>query len=219
MEDLHRYIAATGGALSLFDVPLHYRFREASLAGSSYDLRTILDRTLVQQQPALAVTFVDNHDTQPCQSLESWVEPWFKPLAYALILLRREGYPCVFGGDYQPADERYHDKGRDVTLYSHRFLIDVFLRARRDYGYGDQHDYFDHPRTIGWIRTGDATHPGAMAVVMTNGLAGTKTMDTYHPNAQFRDATGHVAGLVTADGGGRATLSCPDRSLSVWLEV
>ena len=52
---------------------------------------------------------MDNHDTQPCQSLESWVEPWFKPLAYALILLRRDGYPCVFQGDYHPADIHYRD--------------------------------------------------------------------------------------------------------------
>jgi hypothetical protein len=29
------------------------------------------------------------------QSLESWVGATFKPLAYALILLREEGYPYV----------------------------------------------------------------------------------------------------------------------------
>jgi alpha-amylase len=93
--------------MSLFDIPLHYRFREASLAEATYDLRTIFDRTLVQQQPSLAVTFVDNHDTQPGQSLESWVEPWFKPLAYALIILRRDGYPCVFQGDYETGSIQY----------------------------------------------------------------------------------------------------------------
>ena len=31
--DLHGYIAATEGVMSLFDVPLHYRFREASRLG------------------------------------------------------------------------------------------------------------------------------------------------------------------------------------------
>ena len=46
------------------------------------------------------VTFVDNHDSQPNESLESWVEDWFKQSAYALILLREDGYPCVFYGDY-----------------------------------------------------------------------------------------------------------------------
>ena len=126
VEDLHQYISDTQGVMSLFDVPLHYRFRDAGLSGSNFDLRTIFDNTLTRQQPAKSITFVDNQDTQPCQSLESWVEPWFKPLAYALILLRQEGYPCVFFGDYydQP---KYFDKGREVTLYSHKFLIDKFI--------------------------------------------------------------------------------------------
>jgi alpha-amylase len=202
VDELHGYIGRTGGCMSLFDVPLHHRFREASLAQSAYDLRTIFDRTLVQQQPALAATFVDNHDTQPCQSLESWVEPWFKPLAYALILLRRDGYPCVFQGDYNAADTHYHDKGRDVTLHSHRFLIDRFLGARRTHAHGDQHDYFDHPNTIGWIRTGDPGHPGAMAVVLTNGTVGSKWMAMFHPGAVFRDTTEHVAGTIAADASG-----------------
>jgi alpha-amylase len=124
VDDLQRYISDTASAMSLFDVPLHYHFRDASVSGNAYDMRTILDRTLVKEQPTKAVTFVDNHDTQPCQWLESWVEPWFKPLAYALILLRREGYPCVFYGAYyeQPP---YWDKGREVWFYSHRFLTNT----------------------------------------------------------------------------------------------
>jgi alpha-amylase len=125
----------------------------------------------------------------------------------------------VFWGDYGPADVHYLDKGRETTLYSHRFLIDRFLGARRTHGHGDQHDYFDHPNTIGWIRTGDGAHPGAMAVVMTNGTAGSKWMNTFHPRAQFRDATGHIAGTITADGEGWADFTCPDRSVSVWLQV
>ena len=44
-------------------------------------------------------TLVMNHDTQPYQALEAPIEPFFKPLAYALILLRSSGYPCLFYGD------------------------------------------------------------------------------------------------------------------------
>jgi alpha-amylase len=151
--DLQQYLADCGGAMSLFDAPLHYRFSAASTSGSSFDMRTIFDGTLTQQNPLKSVTFVENHDTQPCQSLESPVEPWFKPHAYALILLRREGYPCIFWADY--FGSTYDDKGRHVVLYSHQFLIDKFLYARKAYGFGDQHDYFDHPNTIGWVRTGN----------------------------------------------------------------
>ena len=59
-------------------------------------MRYLFDGTLVNEQPGLTVTLVENHDSQPLQSLESVVEAWFKPLAYALILLRKDGYPCVF---------------------------------------------------------------------------------------------------------------------------
>ena len=68
-----------------FDASLHHNLHTASQSGSEFDLRTIFDNTLVQSQPNLAVTVVDNHDTQPLQALEAPVEPWFKPIAYALI--------------------------------------------------------------------------------------------------------------------------------------
>jgi alpha-amylase len=65
-----------------------------------------------------SVTLVDNHDTQPLQDLEAPVEPWFKPIAYALILLREEGYPCVFYPDLYGA--HYIDKdaaGNDQEIF------------------------------------------------------------------------------------------------------
>ena len=215
VRQLHDYLAKSGDVMSLFDVPLHYRFHHASRAGAAYDLRTIFDETLVKDRPTKAVTFVENHDSQPCQSLESPVEPWFKPHAYAMILLRRDGYPCVFHGDYHGAF--YHDKGRDATLHSHRFLIDRFLDARRNYNHGDQHDYFDHPNTIAWFRTGDAQHPGCMAVVLTNGAAGHKWIKTFRPDTPFRDVTGHFAHTVTTNASGWAAFPCPAGSVSVWV--
>ena len=55
--------------------------------------------TLTASREDYAVTFVDNHDTQVGQSLQSWVDGWFKVHAYALILLRKAGVPVVFWGD------------------------------------------------------------------------------------------------------------------------
>lgn len=221
VDNLHAYISASEGRLSLVDVPLHYKFSEASKSGSNFDLRTIFDRTLVKEQPALAVTFVENHDTQPLQSLESVVESWFKPLAYALILLRLDGYPCVFYADYYGA--HYQDKGRDnndheIWLTDHSFLINKFLWARKAYGFGERHDYFDHPNTIGWIQLGDRHHPGAMAVVLTNGAAGNKWMNTFRPNATFFDFTGHITDLVQTNHDGWGNFRCNGGSVSVWLQ-
>ena len=82
--------------IDLFDAPLHFKLFTASQQGRDFDLRTLLDDTLVRKHPTLAVTFVDNHDSQRGSSLESQVKSWFKPLAYGLILLMKEGYPCIF---------------------------------------------------------------------------------------------------------------------------
>ena len=51
-----------GVEVTFFDVPLHYNFHEASKAGSRYDLRRILDRTILKFRPGDAVVFVDNHE-------------------------------------------------------------------------------------------------------------------------------------------------------------
>lgn len=213
---LHWYISATEGKMSLFDVPLHYNFHRASKLGGYYDMRNILNGTLMQQQPALAVTFVENHDSQPLQSLESVVESWFKPLAYAIILLRREGYPCVFYADYYGA--HYKDKGHEIWLHSHRWLIDKFLHARQNYAYGNQYDYFDDQNIIGWTRLGNSEHPKAMAVLMSDGPAGSKWMEVGKRNAIFHDLTEHIKEPVHTNGDGWGEFRCNGGSVSVWLE-
>jgi alpha-amylase len=75
------------------------KFHEASRQGRDYDMSQIFTGTLVEADPFHAVTLVANHDTQPLQALEAPVEAWFKPLAYALILLRENGVPSVFYPD------------------------------------------------------------------------------------------------------------------------
>jgi len=221
VESFHHFISETGGQFSLFDVPLHYNFHRASRASGHFDMRRILFGTLMREQPALAVTFVENHDSQPLQLMESVVEPWFKPLAYALILLRREGYPCVFYGDYYGG--HYWGVGHDgrtheVWLDSHRWLIDKFLYARQHFAHGAQYDYFTHPECIGWTRLGNAEFPGAMAVIMSDGPAGSKWMEVGKPNTTFVDLTEHVQTPVVTNEFGWGDFECNGGSVSVWVE-
>ena len=219
-EALRHFIDVTDGRLMLFDVSLHYNFAAAGKRGSDYDLTQILDHTLVSEHPTLAVTLVSNHDSQPLQSLESVVEAWFKPLAYALILLRRDGYPCVFAADYYGA--HYRDSGSDgqeyeIWMESHQWLIDKFLYARKTFAFGQQNDYFDHPNCIGWTRLGTADHPGGMAVVISNGENGRKSMQTGAPQTSYIDLTEHVNDPVVTDEDGWAEFSCRGGSVSVWV--
>lgn len=221
IETLVWYLGQTAGRLSLFDAPLQNRFHQASRSGGYYDMSRILDGTLMKESPLHAVTLVENHDTQPLQSLEAVVEPWFKPLAYAIILLREEGYPCVFWADYFGAE--YTGRGKDgnnhrIVLPSHRWLIDRFLVARRHFAHGPQHAYFDHFNTVGWTRTGTALHPHPLAVILSDGPAGTKWMNTGKPHAAFEDITGHVPGAIHTNEFGWAEFRCNGGSVSVWVE-
>ena len=79
----------------------------------------------MQNHPALAVTLVENHDSQPGQSLESVVSPWFKPLAYAFILTRAEDI-LQFYGDY------YGTSGNSsYEIPALKDKIDPILTARK----------------------------------------------------------------------------------------
>lgn len=221
-DDLLRFRDGTGGQVTVFDTILHDNFVAASRDAEGFDLRTVFDGTLVQQDPTGAVTLVTNHDTQPLQTNEAVVEPWFVPLAHALILLREGGYPVVFLADYDGAEYTSHgDDGQEhhIVLPSHRWLIDRFLEARRELAYGEQRDYFDEPRCIGWVRTGDEEHPGGVAVVLSSGDAGARRMQTASPGTEYRDATGHVEGAVTTDEEGWAEFPCEAGSVSVWVPV
>jgi len=167
LETLKWYIYKTNQTIPLFDVPLHYNLYEASNSHGNYDLSKILDNTLVKQYPDLAVTFVDNHDTQPGQALFSYVQEWFKPLAYSLILLRKDGLPCVFYGDYYgiPA---YHINPMNETL-------EKLLELRRRYAYGEQVDYFDDYNIVAWVRKGDDMHKkSGLVAIMSDGPGGRK---------------------------------------------
>ncbi len=221
-QKLHNYIAKTQGRMSLFDAPLHLNFHQASVSGGQYDMRTIMDNTLMKEQPSLAVTLVENHDTQPCQALESPVQDWFKPLAYAFILLRNEGYPNVFHADYYGANYTTSDNScsnTNIVMQSHKAAIDVLLSARQDYAYGPQLDYLDHWDIIGWTRLGDTQHPQAMAVILSDGPGGTKWMDVARPNTEFTDMTGHHSGTITTNNDGWGEFPVNGGSYSVWVET
>lgn len=222
LELLLRYIDATEGRMSLFDSALHHNFHNASKSGNNYDLRSILDNSLMNAIPDKAVTVVDNHDTQPLQALEAPVEHWFKPLAYALILLRQQGYPCLFYPDLYGA--HYTDKGNDGNDYE-IFLnaveeLPLLLKARKEYAYGTQRDYFDFPNCIGWTREGDEEHSGC-AVVLSNGDEGTKTMEIgkRYAGKTFIDLLQKQESRVRINEDGWGDFSAPAGSVSVWVPL
>jgi len=222
VELAKKYIGAIDGRMSLFDASLHHNFFDASKAGKDYDLTNIFNGSLVLENPALAVTLVGNHDTQPLQTLDAPVEDWFKSIAYALILLREHGYPCIFHPDlYGAAYTDKNENGEDTTIELKPVEgLDKLLAARDQYAYGHQRDYFDHPNCIGWTREGDKEHSGC-AVVLSNSDEGEKHMEIgkRYAGKRFKDISGRREEEVVIDKEGWGNFRCAAGAVSVWAPV
>ncbi|WP_162885621.1 alpha-amylase [Streptococcus intermedius] len=204
------YLGSIDYRFDLVDVKLHHNLFDASRAGSGYDLRNIFEQTLVKNHPESAVTFVDNHDTQRGQALESTIEEWFKPAAYALILLREAGLPCVFYGDYYGVNGEFAQD-------SFQTVLDKLLDIRLNLAYGEQKDYFDDEHCIAWTRSGkDNGQP--IAVILTNDQANSKRMYVGENWAgkEFKDYLGNNPSTVIIEEGGWANFPVVEKSVSVW---
>jgi len=217
---LQKYIEATEGCMSLFDSSLQNNFHNASKEGDSYDLRNILAYTLTEADPLHSVSLVDNHDTQPLQDLEAPVEAWFKPLAYALILLRENGYPCIFYPDLYGAHYKDTDReGNEQEIFLEKVDgIEELLKARKENAYGLQRDYFEDANCLGWIREGDDEHEGC-AVVLSNKDAYDKPMEMgeRYIGRTFYDALGRSEEKVQIREDGWGDFPVPAGNVSVWI--
>ncbi len=213
IDTMTQYIEKIDGCMSLFDVPLHYNLYRASISNGEFNMSQIFDGTLVQSNPDKAVTFVDNHDTEIGQPLESWILDWFKPHAYALILLRKEGIPCIFYGDYYGIASQNKKPKKEI--------LDILLNVRENYAYGEQNDYFNDNHLIGFTRVGDDEHPNSgVAVIMTNKLGGSIAMNVgkHLANAVLYDCTRSCSETVQIDNEGNGIFYCKDGSVSVWIK-
>lgn len=208
---LLNYIKATDGLIKLFDVPLHYHMLEAATSDGKYDMGHLYQDTLSQKMPDYAITFVDNHDTEPGQALSSCIPPWFKPIAYALILLRDVGIPCLFYGAYY---------GVPHTGTSPVCGIKKLVKIRQLYAYGEEKIYFDDQNVVGFTRAGDAEHwDSGLAVLVTNYKGGSKRMEIGKNLAKMRmkDALLKNPKVVEIDEDGFGEFYVDDGSAAVWV--
>ncbi len=203
---LHEYITQTYGQISLFDVPLQRKLVRASQEGNSFDLGAIFQRTLTHEQPALSVPYVHSHDDMPPihdqEYRGHYVGDWFISQAYALIMLRKEGYPMVSNTD----------------TIRHGNMIKRYMLLRTNCTYGHVTNMFDHRNTVGWSFARSQDYDNSMAVVIGNGDHGRKWLPTYCPNTTYRDFTEALNFTVKTNEDGWGEFHCPPRNTSVWVE-
>ncbi|KAH3991230.1 hypothetical protein HBI81_047170 [Parastagonospora nodorum] len=207
------WLADLDHKFSLYDSPLLNNFARLSTTPDA-DLRTVFDGSLVQAEPVNAVTVVTNHDTQPGQTMETKIEGFFVPLAYSLILLRKEGYPCPFYGDLYGLNEPH-----ETPASCGGKLADLIL-ARKLYAYGDQEDYWNDPNLIGFVRRGTWDKPAGLACLMSNKGPGEIKMAVgeMHAGEKWTDVLGWEEGEVEIDQEGYGLFKCPGTSVAIWVK-
>ncbi|KXT07729.1 hypothetical protein AC579_2438 [Pseudocercospora musae] len=212
-DNMVKWLDAMNRKFSLFDAPLLYSFNRLSTTPDA-DLRTVFDNSLTKRDPVNSVTVVMNHDTQPGQTMDTKIEGFFKPLAYALILLQDAGYPCLFYGDL------YGMKGDSPEPPAASGKIPDMALARKLYAYGRQDEYLDDASCIGFTRLGTAEHPAGLACVMSNKGPGQIRMfvGEMHSGEVWTDILGWEQGEVTIGEDGFGGFKCPGVSVAIWVK-
>ncbi|KAK3644364.1 hypothetical protein LTR56_009616 [Elasticomyces elasticus] len=234
VERITKWLDVVGQGAYAYDSPLLYNFSRISedvRTGSvNADLRTILRNSLLGCRPEASVTLVANHDTQPGQASFTPMLAELKTLWYAFILLRSDGYPCVFWGDVygtkgpkaeRPACTVDHGRGEK------RSLIPDLMMVRTMFAFGEQRDYWDAMSCIAWTRDGKDVNGGCIVLLSIGpaqdkkGVPGwtVKKVPYGRPGEVYVDVLANAGerAEVKIDENGEGLFSCKGMSASVFV--
>lgn len=174
-----------------FDFPLRYALKEMCLNPGGFDMRTLRGAGLVGIDPTMAVTWLENHDTDTHDPI------WRNKLMGYAYILTAEGYPCVF----------YRDYAVEAGSYGLKPKIDNLVWIHEKLAAGGTVERWSNERIHVFERQG-----GSKLLVGLNnvqGFSSTITCQTgFGPNVRLQDYTGHAPDVWT-DGNGRVTLTIP----------
>ncbi|MCY8573495.1 alpha-amylase domain-containing protein, partial [Bacillus haynesii] len=94
-------------------------------------------------------------------------------------------------------------------------------KARKQYAYGAQHDYFDHHDIVGWTREGDSSVANSgLAALITDGPGGAKRMYVGRQNAgeTWHDITGNRSEPVVINSEGWGEFHVNGGSVSIYVQ-
>jgi len=192
---LSQWIGATDRRAAAFDFPLRFTLARMCNEATGFDMGGSLDHAgLAGYDPAMAVTFVENHDTDTRPELQPVVSN--KMLAYAYVLTS-EGYPCVF----------YRDYSKDRGCYGLQPLIDNLIWIHEKLAFGPTAQRWKEVGLYAYERLGG---PHLLVALNKDDWQWrTITVDTgFGAHAKLHDYSGHGPDAWT-DGNGWATISVP----------
>ncbi|AIE86783.1 alpha-amylase family glycosyl hydrolase [Fimbriimonas ginsengisoli] len=180
-----------GNRASAFDFPLRDQLKGMCNSPGSFNMANLDHAGLAGVDPAHAVTFVENHDTDRSDAIFQ-----NKALAYAYILTS-EGYPSVF----------YKDYSTDAGCYGMKPTIDNLMWVHEKLASGTTTQRYKNNLVFVYERNG-----GQHLLVGLNNNTGfgyNLTCATgFGANRQLHDYTGHAPDVWT-DGSGNVSLSLP----------
>jgi alpha-amylase len=183
---LKGWVDGTTRTSSAFDFAAYYKMDEAF---DGNNMTRLNDDMLWKRDPAKAVTFVANHDTDII---------WDKMLAYAYIMTH-EGYPTVFYRDY----EEWLNKERlNNLIWIHRNLA----VGNTTILYADTDEYIAR-------RNGT---PGLIVYLNDSGSWQERWIQTNWTSRVIKDYTGHSGWFPTTQGDRWVKIQAPPHSYSVW---
>lgn len=180
------------GRAATFDFGVRFTLADMCNNSGRFDMQQLDHPGLAGRDPAHAVTFVENHDTD----LNSPIR-WNKILGYAYILTT-EGYPMVY----------YKDYSTDANCYGLKPLIDNLIWIHEKLANGPTVCRFKDFQSIVYERTGG---PNLLVGLNNDPFNGWRTVTVqtgFGGNVHLHDYSGHSGDLWT-DASGNATIGIP----------
>jgi alpha-amylase len=190
---IENWANAVGHRSTAFDFPLHFVLKNMCNNPGSFDMSTLDHAGLVGIDPAGAVTFVENHDTDRGGVGGPVVQN--KLLAYAYILTS-EGYPCVF----------YRDYSTDKNCFGLKPEIDPLIHIHETLAEGATQQRWKDPDVFAYERMG-----GSHLLVGLNKGSSTRTITVqtgFPPNTELHDFTNQL-GPIRTNATSQVTLRVP----------
>ena len=197
-EYLKSWVDKTG--IRAFDFAAFYNLEQA-LDGSNMTI--LKDRnSLLKLDPANAVTFVTNHDTEKDTNQGNRIgSAQNKLLAYAYIMTH-PGYPCVFYLDYE------------AQLSKQK--LEKLIVINRSLAVGTLNVLFADLEYYIAQRNGDSKVPGLVVAINNGAITKTQQVATRWKNATLYDYSENTTKTITTDANGRATIETPAKNYTIW---
>ena len=183
---IQNWVNSTNRTSSAFDFACYYRMDEAF---DGNNLNKLNDDMFWKRDPAKAVTFVSNHDTDII---------WDKMHAYAYIMTH-EGYPTIFYRDY----EEWLDKNKLNNL--------IWIHRNKAVGstsvlYTDNDEYIAR-------RNGS---PGLIVYLNDSNSTVERWIQTNWSGTTIKDYTGNSNWQPVTQGDRWVKIQCPPNSYTIW---